>query len=161
VSAAAAAAEPDRASRSSVSDAAVWDTATRFLAGRDRSAQEIQQHLAARGVSATRVKRILGRLRRYGYVDDRRYAQATAQRAASRGYGSERVRFELSAKGIDERLADAAVAAFYGGEQELARAALARRFGPDRPPTGAKAARFLHSRGFPEDIVLAIVEEGC
>jgi regulatory protein len=154
-----------RKSKSSASNTAAdpWQRAVRLLAAHDRSAHEIRTALAASGVSAVRIETTLGRLRALRYVDDERFATQVAERAVQRGFGSERVRAELSAKGVTEELIAAAVAAAFADEQGLARAICTRRFGavPVPAPQRPKAARFLHGRGFPEAIVLAILDEGC
>jgi regulatory protein len=158
-------AAPTPKSKSSASDAATaaWEWAVRLLAARDRSEQEIRRALAARTIRPRIIDATVRRLRLRRYLDDQRFATMTAERAARRGVGSDRVRAELEAKGVAEALADAAVSTAFDDETALARASLARRFGdaPLPPATRAKAARFLLGRGFPEGIVLAILEEGC
>jgi regulatory protein len=140
-----------------------WRLAVRVLAAHDRSEQELRARLAARQVPASDIDDTVRRLHALGYLDDRRFAASTAEHAARRGYGSERVRAALRAKGVDETLAAAALAAAYADEAALARRVLARRFGTETltPATHAAAHRHLRARGFPEPVVLAILGEGC
>jgi regulatory protein len=142
---------------------AAWRRAVRLLAAHDRSTHEIRTRLAAAGAEPEVIAATVRRLQERHYLDDERFARATAEAAARRGHGSERVRAALAAKGVGEALVDRAVAAAFADEAALAQAALARRF--PTPPRDAreraKAARFLLQRGFPEAVVLAILGEGC
>jgi regulatory protein len=152
-------------SRSTASDAAgrAWDRAVRLLAARDRSEQEIRSRLVAGGESGAAVTATLRRLRRYGYVDDHRFALGAAEQARRRGYGSEYVRAQLEHKGVADQEIEQALRASFDDEAELAERALARHFpeGLRQPAERGKAARFLLRRGFPEAVVFAIVDEAC
>jgi regulatory protein len=152
-------------SRSTASDAAshAWDRAIRLLAARDRSEQELRSRLVAGGASTAAITATLRRLRRYGYVDDQRFALSVAEQARRRGYGSEYVRAQLEHKGVADQLIEPAVRAHFDDEAELAKGALVRHFPeqPRQPAERAKAARFLLRRGFPEAVVFAILDEAC
>ena len=103
------------------------------------------------------------RLRRYGYVDDQRFALSVAEQARRRGYGSEYVRAQLEHKGVADQVIEQALRASFDDEAELAKRALVRHFPeePRQPAERAKAARFLLRRGFPEAVVFAILDEAC
>jgi len=156
---------PGRRSRSNASEAAerAWQHAVRLLARRDRSEQELRSRLAAAGEAETTINSTLRRLRQLQYVDDRRFAMATAERAVRRGFGSEYLRVSLEQHGIAPTLIDEAVRALYADEMAVARQVLGRRFPsePQRPAQHAQAARFLLRRGFPEAVVFAILDEAC
>jgi regulatory protein len=100
-------------------------------------------------------------LRQLHYLDDGRFAREAAGAAQRRGQGSERVRADLTAKGVAESLIEAAVAAAFEDEAELAQRALAQQYpaGAHSAPERAKAARFLLRRGFPEAVVLGLLGE--
>jgi regulatory protein len=156
---------PGRKPGSNASEAAdrAWEHAVRLLAGHDRSEQELRKHLAAAGESEATITATLRRLRQRRYVDDQRFALATAERALRRGYGSEYLRARLEQYGIPEPLIDKTVHALYADEMAVARQVLGRRFPeePRRAAERAKAARFLLRRGFPEAVVFAILDEAC
>jgi len=135
----------------------------RLLAARDRSEHEIRVRLAAADVPPAIINATVHRLRGLRYLDDRRFADGTAERAARDGHGSAYVRARLSMHGVAESLIDAAIDAAFADETELARRVLARRYPdvPAAPRERAKAARFLSQRGFPDTVVLAILGEGC
>ena len=142
---------------------AAWQRAVRLLAAQDRSTAEIRTRLEASGAAAETITATIGRLLDLRYLDDERFARASAEAAARRGHGSERVRTALAAKGVAEGLIDAAIAAAFADEAGLVRDVLTRRFPtpPQDARARAKAARFLLQRGFPESLVLAILGEGC
>ena len=140
-----------------------WDRSVRLLAAHDRSTHEIRVRLEASDTSPEIIASTISRLHELHYLDDERFARATAETAARRGHGSDRVRAELAAKGVVEAVVDAAVAVAFADERVLVQQALTRRFPipPQAARERAKAARFLLQRGFPEALVLAILDEGC
>jgi regulatory protein len=134
-----------------------------LLAAHDRSAHEIRTRLSAAGIADTAIARTLQRLRELRYLDDRRFANGAAEQSARRGYGSAYVRAQLAAKGVADGLIDEAVHAAFDDEPALARRALTRRYPdtPSRPQERMRAVRFLLRRGFPEEVVFAILGEYC
>jgi regulatory protein len=135
------------------------DLALRMLARRDRTEREVRRALEARGVSPREVGRVLGRLRRLGYIDDRRFAIDRSERLQERGYGSHRIRRDLEEHGIPEELAESVLP---GREVEraIAERLLRERFGetPIRDPEcGRRAARFLVGRGFSDEVVDSLI----
>lgn len=154
-----------RKSKSNASEAAerAWEHAIRLLARHDRSEHDLRCRLAAAGESEKTIAHTLRRLRERRYLDDERFAAATAEQAIRRGYGSEYVRARLEHHGIAAALIDAGLERLYPEEMARAAAVLRRRF-PARPEPGpehAKAARYLLRRGFPESVVFAILDEAC
>lgn len=135
----------------------------RLLARRDRSEQEMRARLAAAGQSEATITATIRRLRQRRYLDDQRFALATAEQAVRRGYGSDYLRARLQQYGIADGLVAEVVESAYGHESALARTLFERRFPvtPHRPSERAKAARFLLRRGFPEAVVFAILGEDC
>lgn len=119
--------------------------------------------MAALDVSAAVIDATVHRLRELRYLDDRRFATTAAEQARDRGHGSEYVHAHLTMKGVADALIEECIAAIFHDQMRLAREVLARRYPspPQRPAERAKAARFLHQRGFPEAVVLAILGEGC
>ena len=138
-----------------------WDEAVRLLVRRDRSASEVRAELALRGRPEAVVDAILARLVDLGYVDDKRLAADLAERLVERQRGSLQVEAALTARGFDPAAIAAAVANSTLDEIDRARLLIASRFpeGLAEPRTRARAARFLHGRGFPEAAVLAIIGE--
>lgn len=143
-----------------VSRSDAWHYALRVLSAADRSAHELRIRLEARGETAATIETTLTRLHRAGFLDDARVAANAAQVAVRRGHGSERVRAQLTARGIAATLIERAITAF-DDETHLARAALTKRYrsAPRTAPERAKAARFLLQRGFPIAIVESVLGE--
>jgi regulatory protein len=122
------------------------DVAARALARRDRTEADVRRLLTAKGVADADADDALDALRRSGAVDDERFALTGAESLARRGFGDAAITFRLRREGLDEELADRAVAAL---EPEVERAVrlAARR------DASAKTARWLAGRGFDSDSV--------
>ena len=126
------------------------ESALRALRHRDRSAAQIDDQLASRGISEDQRVEALATLERTGLVDDRRFAAARAERLADRGAGNAFIRHDLLRAGVDAELVDESVTALES-ERERAERIVARR-GP-----GAKTARYLAGKGFSEDVIRTVV----
>lgn len=134
--------------------------AVRFLAHRDRTIAQVEQFLTARGVSSLQAKHVIRRLSELRYLDDAAYAQRYVEkRLSSRPMGRERLKAELQAKGIADRLAGQVVADAFRemDEETVAQQALnaAQRHG--RKLTSIQVARLLHQRGFTETTIDHII----
>jgi regulatory protein len=131
------------------------DLAFRMLSRRSRSEAEIAGALKLRGASATVIRRVLGRLRGLGYIDDRKLAVECAERWKERGFGSLRILDQLRKLEVAERIAEG-VSPDAREERELARRVLARAFSladVAGPRGRARAARFLAGRGFAAEVI--------
>lgn len=145
---------------------AAWTAALRHLARAPRTAAEVSAHLERRGTSPEIVVETLGALARHRYLDDDALAARRAEELLlRRGCGRLRVAHELTRRGLTDSVVGAAITAVLEGtsEEDLARAALRRRFRdalPATPADRARAYRFLVGRGHPAEIVSAMLEEG-
>ncbi len=128
----------------------VVETALRALRHRDRSAAQIDGHLAARGISEHDRAKALATLSRTGLVDDRRFAEARAAGLADRGAGDALIRHDLTLAGVDDDAIESALGALES-ERERAERIVARR------GVGAKTARYLAGKGFSSHVVHAVV----
>jgi regulatory protein len=105
-------------------------TAYRYLNRRERTEAEMRAHLSRAGIDADDVDRAIDTLVEEGYLDDARFAHLLVQdKRALEGWGSERIRQVLVARGIDRELIEEALAE-QGAEDEMDRALelLRRRF---------------------------------
>ncbi|MCX8073711.1 MAG: recombination regulator RecX [Candidatus Binatia bacterium] len=129
----------------------------------DRSVGETALYLERIGCPPEIITRVLQRLQEQHLLDDERFALNRAQAWARRGYGRLRAGADLAARGVDEAQIARALQASFADERERAREIVGRRFPHARADVRerARAARFLLSRGFPEEVVLAILGEGC
>lgn len=133
-----------------------------LLRGRAWASGELGLKLAE-SFDARTVEAVVARLGELKLLDDRSFAEAYAERRATRAQlGRERILAELRAKGLDAGLAEEAVAGLSGGD-ERARARLAlQRFLAGRdledPKVQAKAGRHLIGRGFEEELVRDLLD---
>jgi regulatory protein len=133
---------------------AAYLQAVRFLGARDRSAQEIENHLIGKGWDAAACAGALAKLRAEGYVDDSRLAQMwVAHRCRSSQRSRMAVTQELRQKGIDQGTITAAVAVM--DEDALALACARKKRRQWRRYTEEERQRrmvmFLRRKGFPYD----------
>lgn len=104
-----------------------------------------------RGLDHAEIEAALRDLAAQGWQDDQRFAESYAAGRAARGCGPLRIVAELEERGVTASEAQAALQTVGGNWDELAAAALHRRFGSgpvadlsDR----ARRMRFLQRRGF-------------
>jgi regulatory protein len=129
------------------------DAALRALRHRDRSSSELRCRLAEHGYGSDEREEAIETLVRTGLADDARYAEARAQALAGRGAGDLRIRHDLTRTGIPDDLVQQALDGLEP-EADRARSVVSRR------GTGAKTARYLHGKGFSEDVIAGAVAGG-
>ncbi len=140
------------ADASSGSESAL-DVAYRVLRHRERSTSEMRVRLDAAGFSDAECARAIETLVRTGLLDDARFAELRARSLAERGAGDARIRHELGRAGVASECVEGALETVEP-EADRARSIVLRR-GP-----GAKTARFLHGKGFSEEVVAGAVAGG-
>ena len=128
-----------------------FELAIGALGRKERTRAELAGWLAARDVPADEVETTIERLTEAGELDDERFARRYAEdKRELRGWGPERIREALAAKGLPPDLVSRALGAeSREAEIERASALLRRRGGPladdaDR----ARALAFLTRRGY-------------
>jgi regulatory protein len=134
-----------------------------YLNRRERTVGEVEAYLERKGISPETAAAALDALRNDGYVDNARYAlMYVHDKRELDGWGSERIRRELSARGIDRNLIENALAEHEaergGGQTELDRAlALLRRRFPTPPRDRRdrdRALGMLIRKGFDGELAL-------
>lgn len=128
-------------------------SAARSLRRRDLSKAELTERLARAQVAPSARGETVERLVHAGAVDDGRLACNRAETLAERGCGDLMIRYDLAGRGIDEERVEAAVAAL---EPEPTRAV---RIVAERG-LSLKTARYLMRKGFSQDSIEAVCEEG-
>jgi regulatory protein len=129
--------------------------AIEFLKTRDRSRAEVEAKLAAKGFPNAEIEAVLDRLEYRKIIEDERIAQGIASSDA--GIGPGRMRAKMAKLGLDESTVDSALVHFDDETQltQMRQLITKRKFTvSDR----AKAARFLNSRGFDEELVMLAIE---
>lgn len=84
--------------------------ALRMLDRRDYSRAELTKKLLEKGETPEDAEAVVSRLAELGVVDDQRYAALVVRQYAGKGYGSRRVRMELTRRGVPRELLDEALA---------------------------------------------------
>ena len=147
--------------QTSPSEKTEWlHVAVRYLARWDRSIAQVEQFLLAKGATPAQVRQTISRLRDLRYLDDQGFAERWIEgRLARQPMGRERLRAELQAKGVDESVAEGALAVSLDGvdEETLARQVLKVTQRRGRQLTPMQMARLLRQRGFEDETIDRII----
>lgn len=133
--------------------------ALRYLARGDRTVAQMTGYLNRKNASPALVRRVLVRLRGWGYLDDGAFAARWAgARLARRPMGRARLEAELRAKGFDEGTVLKTVVQVFRetDEADLARTLVARRLREGRRGR-VRAAAVLRRDGFTDDTIEAVL----
>jgi regulatory protein len=147
--------------------------AYRYLNRRERTEAELRAHLEAKDVEPPVLGQAVETLVEEGVVDDARYARLFAEdKRELDGWGSERIRRTLQARGVERELIEAALRSQEGdGELERAVALLRRRF--PVPVEGRRererALGVLLRKGYDSELALealarhgtTVADDGC
>lgn len=112
-------------------EAALSEYALKVLAGRALSLAELKDRLRKKAARASDVDVVLARLKQYGYIDDRRFAETYANaRLNNQGFGKMRVLRDLQRKRVARTVAEGAVETAFRDTDETAliEEFLARKF---------------------------------
>ncbi len=142
------------------------DLAMKYLAHRDRTAKEIQDHLTAKGVEEDGIAECLQYLFQAGLVDDEDYCGRYILYAMGKGRGPLRIRKDLTEKGIRDDLIDMGLEEHFAGEGECTAARslvykLLQKEEPGSPMSEkdiARIGRRLASRGFHSNVIYEIID---
>lgn len=132
-----------------------FELALQALGRKERSTRELADWLAERGVEADDVETVVARLTEDGALDDERFALRYAEdKRELAGWGAERIRDALLARGIAPEHIEAAVAADSATVQvRRASDLLARRErGLESEADKASALGFLTRRGYSYEV---------
>ncbi len=110
---------------------ALWGYALRVLAGRAHSSGELREKLRAKAELIADVDPTLARLKEYGYLNDRQFAESfAAARLENEGLGKTRVLADLSRRRVAPAVAQQTVKKVYENvsEEALAEDFVRRKF---------------------------------
>jgi regulatory protein len=132
--------------------------AYRYLNRRERTEAELRKHLDGHDVDGSAIEATIATLSEQGYLDDARFARLFVEdKCELEQWGSERIRNNLAARGVDRTLIEQALAAAAPeGEHERALQLLRRRFpSPPRDRRGRdRALGVLLRKGYDSDLAL-------
>lgn len=132
--------------------------ALRLLAQREHSRFELERKLRPHEQHEGEMQQALDTLQAKGYINDERVADSVVHRRANK-LGTNRVKAELQAKGLDEAVVRETVEALRATEQDRATEVWRKKFGqpPKDAAERAKQMRFLAARGFSGDVVRRVL----
>jgi regulatory protein len=128
-----------------------FERALEALSRKERTSAELIEWLGARGFAEAEVAEALERLAAIGELDDARYARRYAEdKRELRGWGPDRIREALAARGVAAPEIEAALAADDRDDQLERAMALLRRRGDDLDDEAGRARglAYLTRRGY-------------
>ena len=137
----------------------------RQLAMAPRSRAELMQKLAKRGCAVDVATTVLDRMTEVGLVDDEAYAQMLVRsQQAGRGLAKRALARELRTKGIEDHLADQALATISDAdERDRARALVAKKLramhGLGIEVQTRRLAGMLARKGYPSGVSYAVIRD--
>ena len=142
-------------------------TATRLLGRRPHSRLELAQKLRQRGYPDTIIEKVLGDCEAHHFIDDAATCDSYCRELIRKGFGPGMIRRRLAGRGIEGSLIESVLETRYPQDviRATARAVAARkrdqleaRFS-EKGAISARLTRFLTQRGFPMDIIYAIIRD--
>lgn len=138
----------------------------RILARRMYTTKEIRNKLVERGYVDEVIQDAIATLERYGYLNDRTYAEEWIQsRMRSKPKGKIALRQELERKGIEKSIIEGALSRAFDESKEadmaleLARRKVRSYSGDDPAAVKRKLQGFLLRRGFDYEMVRDVIEQ--
>jgi regulatory protein len=132
-----------------------FERAVGALGQRERTTAELEAWLVDRGYSAAEIATAIERLTAIGELDDERFARRYAEdKRELAGWGAERIRESLIARGVEPEHIEVAMAADEEPDQVVRAAALlARRASPVDSDSGrARALGYLTRKGYTYEV---------
>ena len=140
-----------------------FELAVAAITRKERTAAELAEVLAGRGVDDDVAASVLNRLAEIGELDDERFAHAYARdKRELRGWGPDRIRAALVERGVDRSTAEAASVEPHRDQAERAASMLADRGEPlDDDAARGRALAYLARRGFDSEVAYEAVRRAA
>ena len=135
--------------------------ALRLLSSREHSRAELERKLAHYEEEPGALTKVLDSLQAKDFINDERVVESVLHRRSTK-LGTQRIKQELQAKGLEPEAVADAVDRLRGTELERAREVWRKKFGtqPADAAERGKQMRFLASRGFGGDTIHRVVSGG-
>ena len=132
--------------------------ALRLLSGREYSRAELERKLASHEEEPGALAKALDELQAKDFINEQRVVDSVVHRRSPK-LGTQRIRQELQAKGLEPEAVAQAVAQLRTTEVDRAREVWRKKFGdpPADAAQRAKQMRFLATRGFGGDAIRKVV----
>ncbi len=139
-------------------------SALRYLTYRARTMKEVKDYLQKKDHSTDIIDRVVSEMVNYGYVDDERYIQDFINYRKQRGFGRNRIRYELILKGLDKEVIEERIADCFNSEEDLSiiRSTLERRLPSDGHVDQKWLSRqvgFLKRRGYQDSQIIEALRD--
>jgi regulatory protein len=150
---------------SDINQSRAFHRALRFLEPRARSIKEVKDRLFKYGYGEQTVTAVVSELKGLGYLDDNEFAEMWVEDRITRGYGRNRIRDELIAKGIDSALVEAELSQIHEPGEDYSRALLlaekqAEKYGQlDERVAQRRLFQFLVRRGYSFEVAGCVCME--
>lgn len=133
----------------------------RYLAKRDYAYQELVNIFIKRGFAESLVHEELNKLKAKGYIDDERFACNFTRYRKARGFGPQRILYDLKLRGIDDGLIAENIKISDNDWLIEMQSLMAKRFNQhsNDPNTHAKIMRFFLNRGFTRNQIFSLLKE--
>ena len=135
--------------------------ALRLLSGREHSRAELERKLKPYEEEPGALAAVLDKLQAKDFINEGRVIASVLHRRSAK-LGTQRIKQELQAKGLEPEAVALAVLQLRGSEVERAREVWRKKFGtqPVDAAERGKQMRFLASRGFGGDTIHRVVSGG-
>ena len=135
--------------------------ALRLLSSREHSRAELERKLAQYEEEPGALATVLDSLQAKDFINEGRVVASVLHRRSAK-LGTQRIKQELQAKGLEPEAVADAVSSLRASELERARAVWRKKFGtqPADAAERGKQMRFLASRGFGGDTIHRVVSGG-
>ena len=135
--------------------------ALRLLSGREHSRAELERKLKPYEEEPGALAAVLDKLQAKDFINEGRVIASVLHRRSAK-LGTQRIKQELQAKGLEPEAVALAVLQLRGSEVERAREVWRKKFGtaPTDAAERGKQMRFLASRGFGGDTIHKVVSGG-
>ena len=130
------------------------DKALTHISASKKTEKQVRDFLKGKGYLPAVCDYVLGKMRGYGFIDDKQYAQDYVGFAASKK-GGRLIKMELKAKGLSEEDIDEALTSLDTGEQESAAGRILEKYMRGKTvdkTTLQKGYRYLMGKGFDYDV---------
>lgn len=148
--------------------ASALDAAIRILTRRNHSRHEMVRKLRQRHFTTAVIDAAIALCERLGYMDDDETAAGYFRELVRKGFGGERIRFEMKKKGLSGDTVERMLETYAGSPDETAAACglIARRMArfereSDPQKRREKIFRFMYSRGFSADITIEALQKNA
>ena len=129
-----------------------------LLALRPHSRHELSRKLVQKGNSETEAEEVCDWLTELGFLDDRNYALSVARRYGEKGYGPQRIRSELSRRGVPREFWEEALTEAPDSSGKVDRYLLLKMKNPEDGRERQKLSAALVRRGYSREEIRAAFE---